>query len=92
VHVDGREGLVKGQDAEDYHEHGAHERARGTVDVQSRDLPEADKNIGDEEDDEGRDHGRHFSTDREKISRKVLRVRSTRKIVSLYADEPIPPQ
>ena len=59
VQVDGRKGLVEREHARDDHEHGAHERSGGPVDVHARDLAQADEEIGDEEDDERGDHGGH---------------------------------
>ncbi len=42
--------------AEDDHQHRAHERARGPVDLQARDLAQADEQVGDDENDECGDH------------------------------------
>ena len=61
VHVDGGEGLVERQHAEDDHQHRAHERACRPVDMHARDLAQADEDIGDDENDERGDHGEHFT-------------------------------
>jgi len=63
MHVDGAKGLFEGEHAEDDHQHRAHERARGPVDLQAGDLAQADEQVGDYENDECRDHGSQLTFD-----------------------------
>ena len=52
VQINRAEGLVKGQHAEDDHQHGAYQGAGRPVDMHPRDLAQADEHIGDDEDDQ----------------------------------------
>jgi hypothetical protein len=68
MHVDGGKGLIEGEHAKNDHQYGTHQRARRAVNMHSRDLPETDEDIGDDEDDKRSDHEMHFNMDREGIS------------------------
>ena len=63
MHVDSGKGLVEVEHAEGNHQHGANERTCRPIDVQSGNLAQADEDVGDNEDDERGDHGRHFTMD-----------------------------
>jgi len=62
MQVDGGERLVERENSRNDHQHGADERAGGPIDVHARDLPKADKEIGDEENNKRGGHGRQCTT------------------------------
>ena len=74
MQVNGREGLVQGEHPRDDHEHGAHERAGGSVDMDARDLAKSDEKVGYKEDGERGDHGEECTTKREWVSSGRLRL------------------
>ena len=76
VHVDGGKGLVQREHAQDHHEHRAHQRPRGPVDMQARHLAQADEEVGDEEDDKSGDHEVHFSMNGHESSSLACYIRN----------------
>ena len=63
MHVNSCKSLVKRKHAEYDHEYSAYERARRPVDMNSRNLSDADEEVRNNEDDKSGDHKKHFTTD-----------------------------